>query len=205
MNSLSGSPPYGNSSLENCQTHSFSDFASAKKNEGANPSSPVISTPPAAADEQDFQKGDVQSIIDAEREEVIRGSLIEWSPDFLRLLRGGSEKEFPDCFDGTPIKSKLRSQPFLPTKPDYLKFMQEFAVVYNEILVHMEFTDDQLLDYSTSEREDLLVQINVFFANIGQVKPQDYVQVYDDLLKLLYERFGLQEAFAGYFPQYNSL
>ncbi len=129
-----------------------------------------------------------------ERKEVIRGSRVEWTPDFLQLLKGGSKKEFPDCFDGTPIKSKLRNP----------KFIQDFAAVYNEILVHMACTDEELLAYGPSEREDLLVQINVFWANISKVNEQNYVQGYDDLLNRLHERFGSQEAFIGYFPQYDN-
>lgn len=133
------------------------------------------------------------SPFDKEREEVIRGSRVEWTPDILQLLRGGSKKEFPDCFDGTPIKSKLRNP----------KFTQDFAGIYNELLVHMACTDEELLAYGSSEREDLLVLINVFYANIGQVKQENYEQRYDDLLLRLQQRFNEQEIFVGYFPQYN--
>lgn len=136
------------------------------------------------------------SLFEAERKEVIRGSRVEceWTFEFLQLLKGGSKKDFPDCFDGTPIKSKLRNP----------KFNQDFAAVYIEILIQMELSDAELLAYSSSQREDLLVQINVFWANIGKVNKQNYVQGYDDLLKCLYQRFGKQEAFAGYFPHYDN-
>jgi len=183
MFSSIGSPQSSTSPYLDCSI----DFAPVKPNE----------IPP-----QDLSFCSTSSI-DEERNEVIIGSCIEWTPEFLQLLRAGSKKEFPDCFDGTPIKAKLPKQVLLPAQSDDQEFMKFFVGVYNEILVHMDFSDEELLAYGPSEREDLLVQINVFFANLGHVKQENYDQGYDDLLNRLYERFGVQDIFVGYFPQYN--
>lgn len=151
---------------------------------------------PTTSPRPDYTSFSPTSLYEAERKEVIRDSRVEceWTFEFLQLLKGGSKKDFPDCFEATPIKSKLRNP----------KFIQDFAAVYHEILIQMELTDAELLAYSSSQREDLLVQINVFWANIGKVDKQNYIQGYDDLLNRLYQRFGLQEAFVGYFPQYGN-
>jgi hypothetical protein len=202
-----------NSSFANCQDFSCWNeerkeveeedvdiFEQAAIHQSQSPTTPAAET---ATSGQATQNGGVYSPTDAEIKEVIRGSRIEWTPDFLRLLRGGSNKELPDCFDDTPIKSKPSLKAISSVKSDYQKFIQDFSGIYNELLIHMEFTDEQLLAYSASEREDLLTLINVFIANACHVEPDNYDPGYEDLMTLLHQRFALQEEFVDYFPQYE--
>ncbi|MGD0664316.1 MAG: hypothetical protein ABSA17_01120 [Rhabdochlamydiaceae bacterium] len=89
----------------------------------------------------------------ARRAEVIRGSNLDKFPDF-----NGNE--------ATPIRVLPRSNP--PTALNDSLQHSEFEGVYQELLVCMEFTDEELLHYTPAERMELRLNIDLFLANRGQ-------------------------------------
>jgi hypothetical protein len=89
----------------------------------------------------------------ARRAEVIRGSNLDAFPDF-----NGNE--------ATPIRVLPQSKSSTALN-DSLQH-SEFESVYQELLVCMEFTDEELLHYTPAERMELRLNIDLFLANRGQ-------------------------------------
>lgn len=141
-----------------------------------------------------------QNPTSAEIKEVIIGSNLLETPKFHD--QSFLQKHLPDCYDQTPIRrgrrEKLEATPDVSSiEMDDTIFLKEFNNTYYTLAVHMNFSDDDLLKYSSSERDELAVLIDVFLKSRHRVKhTDDYQQLADQI----YDRFE-QTKFADYFRQ----
>jgi hypothetical protein len=98
----------------------------------------------------------------------------EYAEDFALIeltdgvIRGSNLDAFPDYDDikTTPISVLPRSKP--PTVLNDSLQLSEFESVYQELLVCMALTDEELLHYTPTDRIELRLMIDLFLANRGQ-------------------------------------
>lgn len=108
--------------------------------------------------------------------EVILGSKIEETPAKFKD-RSFSMDRLPNCFDLTPISRQAGVRRELSEISSIEladgDFFKEYEETYQSLLIYMSFSDDELLKYSTSQKRELAMLIEVFLNNSHRVKPND--------------------------------